>query len=271
VASIIANGITHGYDLLGEVGGTPVALVPGMGGAASYWAPQLASLASTHRVLSYDHRGIGRTTRVPVRDIDELADDFVGLLDALDIPAVHFVGHSTGGAIGLSVAVRHPGRISSMLLYASIHRADAYRRRVFALRRRILEEMGPEEYARTTSLLFYPPAYVAANAAALEAGEVRAVAEIGTPEIMNSRFDAILNFDIAARLCEVRVPTLVLCAQDDMLTPAYFSREIAASIPGAELRLWESGGHALSRTRPAEFEAVLREFLAAGGSVPDGT
>lgn len=263
MGSIIANGITHGYDLLGEAGGIPVALVPGMGGAASYWSPQLASLAATHRVLSYDHRGIGRTAQVPVRDIDQLADDFVGLLDALGIATVHFVGHSTGGAIGMSVAVRYPERVSSLLLYASIHRADAYRRRVFALRSRILAELGPEEYARTTSLLFYPPAYVADNAAALEAGEARAVAEIGTPEIMDSRFAAILNFDIAARLGEVRAPTLVLCAQDDMLTPAYFSREIAAAIPGAELWLWESGGHALSRSRPAEFEAVVREFLAA--------
>jgi aminoacrylate hydrolase len=262
MSTAMANGIRHSYTMTGERREVPVALVAGMGGAASFWNPQIPVLAERFQVLAYDQRGTGGTEHVAVRDIDQLADDFVALLDVLHIPVVHFVGHSTGGAIGMSVAVRYPGRIRSMVLYASVHRADAYRRRVWGLRKQILRDLGPSVYAQTTSLFFYPPEYVSAHDAALQAVEARSAAgEISSPDIMASRIDAILAFDIANRLHEIDIPVQVLCAQDDMLTPAYFSREIARLIPGAELQLWEHGGHAFSRSCEADFNTALLGFL----------
>jgi aminoacrylate hydrolase len=175
---------------------------------------------------------------------------------------VHFVGHSTGGAIGMAVAARHPERLRSMLLYASVHRADDYRRRVWGHRKRVLQQMGPHAYAQTTSLFFYPPEYIAANSEALQAAEIRAAErEVSAPEIMASRIDAILGFDIAAALPAVGVPTLVFCAEDDLLTPAYFSREIAGLIPGAQLQLVPHGGHAYSRSQPEPFNTLVAEFI----------
>ncbi|WPB56722.1 alpha/beta fold hydrolase [Xylophilus sp. GOD-11R] len=263
---IIANGIPHSYQLHGDESSvsTPVALVAGMGGAGSFWTPQLPAISRHWKTLVYDQRGTGGTEQSAVRDIEQLADDFVALLDALKIPSVHFVGHSTGGAIGMSVAVRYPDRVRSLVLYASVHRADAYRRRVWGLRKKILQEMGPEVYAQTTSLFFYPPEYVAAHSHMLEAVEARSAAgEISAPEIMASRIDSILAFDIAHELPKIHKPTLVLCARDDMLTPAYFSEEIAALIPGATLRLYDRGGHAFSRSRQTEFDAAVVEFVAS--------
>lgn len=258
-----ANGIDHYYEWHGEDAGIPVALVAGMGGAGSYWAPQLADFAARHRVLVTDQRGTGRSTRCKVDSIEQLADDFVALLDALKVEKVHFVGHSTGGAIGQVVAVRHPARIASLVLYASIHKADPYRHRVWGLRKRILEVMGPEIYAQTTSLFFYPPEYIAANDEALRAVEARTAAgELSAPEIMGSRIESILKFNIGPELGKVRAPTLVVCAEDDLLTPAYFSREMAELIPAAQLKLFAKGGHAFSRSHTAEFNALVLGFLA---------
>lgn len=263
MAVIEANGIRHRYDLQGEgASAVPVALVAGMGGTASFWGPQREALSPLAPVLSYDQRGTGGTERVAVASIEQLADDFVALLDALRIESVHFIGHSTGGAIGMSVAARHPGRLRSMLLYASVHRADEYRRRVWGHRKSVLQHMGPLAYAQTTSLFFYPPDYIAQNSDALRQVEARsAEQEISAPEIMASRIDAILNFDTAAQLPDVQVPTLVTCARDDLLTPLYFSREIASLIPGSRLQVVDWGGHAFSRSRPEVFNEIVTSFV----------
>ncbi|ALM85374.1 alpha/beta fold hydrolase [Bordetella sp. N] len=259
---IDANGISHAYTFHGPEDGAPLVLIAGMGGAGSFWQPQIEAFAARHRVLVYDQRGTGGTARVPVRDIYQLADDLLSLMDVLGIASADLVGHSTGGAIAQVIAARQPQRVARMALYASVHRADAYRRRVWGLRKKILQELGPEIYAQTTSLFFYPPEYVAANDAALQAVEQRSAAgEISAAEIMASRIDAILAFDFAQELKTITAPTLVCCAEDDMLTPAYFSREIAAAIPGAKLVLMDRGGHAWSRSRTAEFNQTVLGFL----------
>jgi aminoacrylate hydrolase len=268
---LTANGIQHHYELTSGTGGdTTIALVAGMGGTASFWAPQLQALAGLGPVLTYDQRGTGLTEHVPVASIEQLADDFVALLDALSIESVHLVGHSTGGAIGLSVAARHPGRLRSLLLYASVHRADEYRKRVWGHRKCVLEHMGPLAYAQTTSLFFYPPDYIAANSEMLREAEQRAAErELSAPEIMSSRIEAILAFDVAHALPGFVTPTKVICARDDLLTPLYFSREIATLIPGAQLQVVDWGGHAFSRSRPEVFNAALAEFIQSHTTTPE--
>jgi aminoacrylate hydrolase len=193
-----------------------------------------------------------------VLSVEQLADDLIALMRKLGISDANLVGHSTGGAIAMVVAARAPELVRSLVLYASVHRADAYRRRVWGLRKLILQELGPEVYSRTTSLFFYPPEYVAQN----DTAEQRAAAgEIPSAEIQASRIDAILNFECVEPLSSLKVPTLVYCAEDDMLTPAYFSREIASLIPGAKLELLPRGGHAFSRSRSDVFNEKVLDFL----------
>src|SRR5690606_15076895 len=107
------------------------------------------------------------------------------------ISNAHLVGHSTGGAIAMVIANRAPKLVRSLVLYASVHRADAYRRRVWGLRKRILQDLGPEVYASTTSLFFYPPQYLAQNDEAIRQAEQRtASAELPPAKIQASRIDA---------------------------------------------------------------------------------
>ena len=261
---INANGISqeyewHGIENLNEL---LIALVAGMGGSRSYWKPQMSDFAKNHRVISYDQRGTGGSSAVRVDSIEQLAADFIGLLDELKIERIHFVGHSTGGAIGQVLAVKHPERLASLVLYASIHKADHYRHRVWGLRKQILETMGPEIYAKTTSLFFYPPEYTNAHHDELLAVEARtAQFELSSPEIMGSRIESILKFDVSIDLAKIQTPTLVICAEDDLLTPAYFSKEMATLIPKAKLILFEKGGHAYSRSNPEQFNKVVLDFI----------
>jgi aminoacrylate hydrolase len=264
MTKILANGISQEYEWhgLNNPVSVPIALVAGMGGSRSYWKPQIENFSKNFQVLAYDQRGTGGTSPTQVASIEQLAEDFIALLDTLKIDKVHFVGHSTGGAIGQIIAVKHPARIASLIIYASVHKADHYRHRVWGLRKQILEEMGPEVYAKTTSLFFYPPEFTSAHHDELLAVEARtAQFELSSPEIMGSRIEAILKFDISADLVKIKAPVLVICAEDDLLTPSYFSKEIATLIPNAELVLFPKGGHAYSRSNPESFNKVVLDFI----------
>ena len=261
---IDANNITQEYEWHGLENSSeiPIVLVAGMGGSRSYWKPQIGDFAKEHQVLAYDQRGTGGSSALKVESIEQLAADFIGLLDVLKIEKVHFVGHSTGGAIGQVIAIHYPERLASLVLYASVHKADHYRHRVWGLRKQILEVMGPEVYAKTTSLLFYPPEFTNAHHDELLAVEARtAQFELSSPEIMGSRIESILKFDISADLKKIKTPTLVICAKDDLLTPAYFSEEMATLIPNAQLILFEKGGHAYSRSNPEQFNKLVLDFI----------
>src|SRR5580704_18208184 len=116
--------------------GTPVLLVPGLGGVGSYWSPNIPAFSQRHQVIVHDHRGTGSSSRTRMRySVDQMTDDLVGLMDHLKIEKAHLVGHSTGGAIGQTLAATHPQRLMSLVIYASWTKADPFFRRIFEARR----------------------------------------------------------------------------------------------------------------------------------------
>ena len=64
-------------------------------------------------------------------------------------------------------------------------------------------------------------------------------------------------------MARIKTPTLVVGAEDDIITPAYFSEELARLIPGAEIKIFPRGGHALTQVRPREFSQAVLPFLAS--------
>jgi aminoacrylate hydrolase len=107
--------------------------------------------------------------------------------------------------------------------------------------------------------------YINANHEILAAEEAKTAKILAPPEVQASRLDAILAFDRTGELSRLDLPTLVLCARDDILTPAYFSEELARLIPNARLHLLATGGHACSRTVTEEFNRVVLDFLTGAG------
>ena len=116
-------------------------------------------------------------------------------------------------------------------------------------------------YMRATPVFLHPDWWINANKAALEAAEQKGLASFPPAEIVASRIDAIVQFDRTGDLGKIKTPTLVLCAQDDRLTPVYFSKELAEKIPGASLKVMETGGHAHSQTMPDEFNRIVIDYL----------
>ena len=249
------------YESHGE--GEPLLLVPGLGGVGAYWKPNLPALSAKYRVIIHDHRGTGQSTHSRIQySVDQMTDDLVRLMDRLKIERANLVGHSTGGAIGQTLALKHPQRLKSMVLFATWDKADFFFRHLFSVRRDLLTKVGKEAYVKGATLFLYPPWWIRKNEKMIAEREALTVQSFPPVEVVASRIDAIVAFDRSADAGKIRIPTLVLCAKDDAITPAYFSEDLARKIPGAKLQILPDGGHCASESVPDEFNAAVLDFLS---------
>lgn len=270
-AKVAHNGEIH-YEVHGA--GAPVLLVAGIGGSSGYWKPQVEAFASSFQLVLHDHRGTGKSSKDRLRySVELMTDDMIGVMDSLGIGSAHIVGHSTGAAMAQDMAMRYPDRIRSAVMYAGWARRDPYFQRCFDVRKQVLRDSGPLAYVRTTPLFLMSPWYVSQNIDKLEAEEPAAAAAFPPIEVMESRIDAICAYGPGEALSKVKCPTLIACARDDHLTPAFYSEEIAKLIPHAHLHFFETGGHAISQTLPDEFNRCVISYLQeveAGLQRPNG-
>ena len=248
------------YDSAGE--GTPLLLVPGLGGVGAYWRPQIEAFSQHFQVITHDHRGCGQSSRSRITySIEQMTDDLLKLMDAIGIDRAHFVGHSTGGAMGQVMAIEHSDRVISLTLANTWTKACPFRQRVMATRKALLAHVSPEAYVAATRLFLFPSWWIRDHHAQLEEQAAHQLADFPAAEIQISRIDAGLQFDRTAQLGEITTPTLVVGAWDDHLTPAYYSEELAKLIPGARLVVLERGAHCCSLTVPDEFDRTVLPFL----------
>jgi aminoacrylate hydrolase len=252
------------YEEQGQ--GPALMLVPGLGGQGAFWGPQVRDFARDFRVIVHDHRGAGHSTHSRMQySVDQMAADTIALMDRLGIKRAHYVGHSTGGAMGQTIAQDYPDRLLSLVLSATWPGPDAYFRRCFETSKELLLHRGFESYWRASVIVQRPPRCISENDAALEEEMKHLAAVMPSAEVLASRIDAIVRFDRRARLGEIRCPTLVVVAADDALTPPFYSEELAARIPGAKLVTLPTGGHFVPNLAPEDYNAAVGSFLRAHG------
>lgn len=242
--------------------GEPLMLVPGLGGGAGVWHRQVPALSKDFRTIAHDHRGCGRSTYSMIDySVDQMAADAIRLMDALDIERAHWLGHSTGGAMGQIVAQDYPDRLASLVLSATWPGQDAYFNRAFAARKAVLSTLGTAEYARHSVISLHPPWYIAENEAAMAEQENYLAGSDQPVSIVESRIDAICAFDRRDRLTDITAPTLAIVAEDDMVTPRYLTDEIAEAVPGAEKVILPTGGHFVIHILVDEYNDAVCDFL----------
>ena len=250
-----------------EVGsGEPLVLIMGFGGDHLAWGFQVPAFASRHRVIAFDNRGVGQsgapdhpyTTRM-------MADDTVRLMDALGIDRAHVLGVSMGGMIAQEIALSYPGRVRTLQLHCTCARPDAYLRALVSAWRQIRISLDREQALRTIALWLFAARTYDERPEFVETLLQNALAN-PYPQSLTGflrQGDAVSAHDTRERLGAIRCPTLVSVAEDDVLVPPRFSRELAGAIPGAELRTIAGAGHVYFWETPDEFNAKCLEFLSA--------
>lgn len=240
-----------------------IILSSGLGGSGAYWVPQIALLSEHFRVVTYDHRGTGRTGgEVPENGgIAAMADDVLEIAATLNLETFHFMGHALGGLIGLDLALRKPGLIGRLVLINAWSKADPHSGRCFDVRIELLEKSGVEAFVKAQPLFLYPAVWMSENAERLAKDDAHGVAHFQGRTNVLRRIAALRAFDVDDRLGEVGNPTLVLATKDDLLVPFTRSNRLADALPDAELCLMDFGAHAVNVTEPDLFNRRLLQFL----------
>jgi pimeloyl-ACP methyl ester carboxylesterase len=220
-------------------------LLPGLAADAGMWRHQLAALARWQPQVSDVHM---RHASIP-----EMA---AALLARYPGPLV-LCGASMGGIVAMEAVRQAPGRIAGLALLGTNAQPESPEMRELREKAIVLFAQGRvEEVIRPNAGL----AFHAADAA-LEAEYVEFVLRAGAAQLVRQNRAIVARPDARRHLPQVRCPTLVVCGQDDQLTPLPLSREIAALVPGAELAVLRHCGHMLTMEQSEAVNALLREWL----------
>ncbi len=269
-----ANGIEIEYESFGDPGDPTLLLVMGLGAQMLLWDEEFCGgLASRgHRVVRYDNRDIGLSTKLEGRPcatpleamqatlegkpfqaaytLAEMADDATGLLDALGVAAADVVGASMGGMIAQTVALRHPARVRTLTSIMSTTGArDLPPAKPEAMQILMTpapaDRTGNIERAVTASRVLGSPGFPFDEARVRERA-ARTYDRCFYPAGMARQLVGVLaSGSRREALGALRVPTLVIHGKADPLVPVEAGIDTAKSIPGAELLLIEGMGHDL--------------------------
>jgi len=248
--------------------GDPLVLVMGFGGDHLAWGLQIPALAAKYRVVAFDNRGVGQSDAPDVPySTAMMADDTVGLMNALGIDRAHVCGVSMGGMIAQEIALRHPAHVRTLQLHATLARPDAYMRALVEGWRKTRIALGREDALRVIALWLFAPCTYEERAEFVELVLQNAIAN-PYPQSLTGflrQGDAVLGHDTLERLERLRCPTLVSVADQDILVPPRFSHAIAQRVAGAEFKTIANAGHAYLWEEPEAFNAMCLEFLARRG------
>jgi aminoacrylate hydrolase len=240
-----------------------IILSSGLGGSGAYWEPQIEALRPYFRIVTYDHRGCGRTggNASEVGGISAMGDDVMEIAARLKLKSFSLMGHALGGLIGLDLALRYPDMIDSLVLVNAWGKADPHSGRCFDIRLALLQDSGVDAFIKAQPLFLYPAIWMAENSTWLAEEEAHALRHFQGRENILRRIEALRAFDVEGRLHEVGAPTLVVAAKDDMLVPYSRSMQLAERLPRGELALLEYGAHAVNVVAPSSFNEAVLAFL----------
>jgi pimeloyl-ACP methyl ester carboxylesterase len=253
------KGLRVHAQICGE--GEPLLLYSGIWGEVKLWEPLLPYL-SGFQTIAFDPPGIGQS-QMPAFPLTmwSLANFGVAVLDELGIESAHVLGASFGGALAQQMAISHPDRLGRLVLVSTSFGGFAVPGRLTAL----WHFMQPRSYH---------PVRLEQVAGTMFGGRMRT-----EPELVRSmhirrpknvvaglyRMSPLIGWTSLPWLPSIRHPTLIICGDDDPVTPLVNHRIIAALVPNAELHTIEGGGHLVLVDSPAEVAPIITGFLNAAG------
>lgn len=252
------NGVELNYAVEGE--GPWLVMSHSLACNISMWDEQVRLLKAKYRVLRFDTRGHGGSDApAGAYTLDMLSSDLLGLMDGLGVARAHYVGLSMGGMIGMTFALRHPGRFSSLVLCDTSSRVPPEAAPVWEGRIKLAAEQGMEPLVEPTlQRWFTEPFYKSGKQMMQRVGQM--IRSTPVPGYIGC-CHAIPKIDLTDKLGAIECPVRVIVGDQDVGTPVAMSQAIHNAIPGSELVIIPSASHLSNLEQPQAFNDALADFL----------
>jgi pimeloyl-ACP methyl ester carboxylesterase len=246
--------------------GAPLLVLNGYAATKDDWDPTfLDVLATRSRVICPDNRGMGGSPAAGAGlTIAAMADDIVGLLDALAVDRTDLLGWSMGGFVAQAVAARVPGRITRLVLLATDHGGPEAVTADPAVWQRLTDRSGtPREQATRLLGLLFPPAVAAHvdDEFGVLVAQARSTLNHPTLDAQERAIGAWHREPSAERLTAIGAPALIAAGVEDIVIPAVNAERLAAAMPGARRHVLPGCGHALMAQEPDALTTLINAWL----------
>ena len=256
--------------------GYPLLLIMGLAVDSQAWLFQVPELAQHYRTISFDNRGVGRSSKpAGPYAIDAMADEAAGLLDVLDIERAHVIGVSMGGMIAQELVLRHPSRVRGLVLACTFPEPDPGVRRT---REQSLTELGgtlgpdgqiqldvskidPMMVFQNLMPRVFTPAFLMSDLPKLMQLFGGALQWGFSMDAILAQVGATMAHRTTDRLHQITAPTLVITGDADLLIPPSNSDILAGAIPNAKLVKIAGGSHGFNFEMPEVFNREVLTFL----------
>ncbi|MBI5082311.1 MAG: alpha/beta hydrolase [Chloroflexi bacterium] len=230
----------------------PIILIHGAGGSHLHWPPQLRH-AKDLRVIAVDLPGHGKTGGAGCESLEEYAKAIIELMNELKIEKAIIGGHSMGGGIAQLLALDYAERVAGLVLVGTSAK--------LRVAQQILDGVK-NNFAATVEMI------VEWSFASSTPPQVKQLARQRMtetdPDVLWNDFNACNNFDVVARVNQIKTPTLIMVGSADKMTPEKFSRSLAEQIAGSQLKVFPDAGHMLTLERMEEVTGEIRSWMMGG-------
>ena len=253
------------YEEKGQ--GDPLLITTGWALGARWWSgPNAKVFADNYRCLVQDHRGMGASGAPDVSYTTKtMADDIAGLFDQLGISGVRIMGHGgMGGVIALQLAINHPDKIRSISVGAGCAKVDPFLRELMLVWGE-LRKLDPVLWAREVHLWSVTPAYYNAHPESTRSAVANRIDNnpFMEPWSYDRTIEAYINHDVSDQLHLIKCPVMITSGGDgDPITGKRFAHELVNGIQGAQLHVFEDGGHNYRGVYHEEYTRLLLDFFA---------
>ena len=249
-----SNGYDIGFDEAGGGDATPIVFLHGVGSDKSVWQPQLAHFGKTRRALAFDYPGYGDSGPAPGGTTrDDYASAIFSAMHELGVNRAHICGLSLGGVVAIAMHHADASRCASLIL-ADTFAVHPEGRAIYERSMTASENLRAMAESRVDVLLAQP----ASPRARREVVETMARID---PAAYCIGAEAVWLADQRDRAQRIDVPTLILCGDQDLVTPPELSNALLDLIPEARLQLIAGAGHISNLERADEFNAAVEAFI----------
>jgi 3-oxoadipate enol-lactonase len=256
------NGIDINYKLEGE-GPETIVLINGLADDLETWVLQMDDfLGAGYRVLRFDNRGVGQTSKPEGPYTSRmLADDAKALVDELGLRYFNLMGVSMGGMISQEYALNYGGDLRTLTLACTYAAPGPFCSRMFAMWHDMAPVNGVPFIMRDVTLWAFTVPFFEEREDEAKEFEAEMAAMDMSVEAYLAQLNVIQTHDTTGRLDQISTPTLVLAGEEDILIPVSLSKRLREQIPGAD---WSTtkGGHACIWEHPGEFNRTYLDWIS---------